>query len=136
MMRNEPLALRLLPETLAVCRVVPDGPVPAWATHGSFYSVTRTDDEVSIVCPEDAVPQDVEAERGWKALQVEGPLDFALTGVLAALTVPLAKAGVSVFVLSTFNTDYLLVRDRDVPSAVAALRAEGHSVATTDYRDK
>ena len=129
-MADEPLSLHLLPETLAVCRLEPDGPVPDWATGGSFYSVTRTTDEVSIVCPERAVPEETKAERGWRLLQVEGPLDFAMTGVLARLTRPLAEAGVSVFALSTYDTDYLLVRDRDIASAVAALRTDGHRVVT------
>jgi len=128
MMRDRSLGLRLLPETVAVCRLAPDRPVPAWATRGSFYSVTQTADEISIVCPQDAVPADVQVEGGWGILQVEAPLDFALTGVLAALTVPLAQAGVSVFVLSTFDTDYLLVREQDISSAVGALRAEGYQV--------
>ncbi len=131
-MPSEPLGLHLLPEALAVCRLEPDSPVPDWAMRGSFYSVTRTADEVSVVCPERVVPEEVKAERGWRSLQVEGPLDFAMTGVLARLTKSLAEAGVSVFALSTYDTDYLLVRDRDIASAVAALRAVGHRVATTD----
>jgi hypothetical protein len=129
-MPDEPLSLQLLPGNLAVCRLEPDGPVPDWATQGPFYSVTRTADEFSVVCTESAVPEDVKAERGWRILQVGGSLDFALTGVLARLTAPLAEAGVSIFALSTFDTDYLLVRDRDVPAAVAALRAAGHSIVT------
>ena len=129
-MADEPLSLQLLPETLAVCRLESNSPVPDWALCGSFCSVTRTADELSVVCPEGAVPKGGKAERGWRLLQVEGPLDFAMTGVLARLTKPLAEAGVSVFVLSTYNTDYLLVRDRDVASAVAALRADGHRVVT------
>jgi hypothetical protein len=129
-MASELLRLQLLPENLAVCRLEPDCPVPDWATQGPFYSVTRTVDELSVVCLERAVPEDVKAERGWRILRVEGPLDFALTGVLARLTTPLAEAGVSVFALSTYDADYLLVRDRDVPAAVAALRAAGHSVVT------
>jgi hypothetical protein len=131
-MPGEPLSLQLLPGNLAVCRLEPDGPVPDWATQGPFHSVTRTADELSVVCAESAVPEHVKAERGWRILRVEGPLHFALTGVLARLTTPLAETGVSIFALSTYDTDYLLVRDRDVSAAVAALRAEGHCLVTTD----
>ena len=130
-MPANPLNLQLLPETLAVCRLEPDCQVPDWATQGPFCSVTKTPDEVSVVCPERAVPEDAKAECWWRILKVEGPLDFSLTGVLAGLTGPLAEANVSVFALSTYDTDYLLVRDRDIASAVAVLRAEGHSVVTT-----
>lgn len=129
-MPGEPLGLQLLPGNLAVCRLEPDCPVPDWAMQSPFYSVTRTADEVSVVCAESAVPEDVKAERGWRILQVGGPLDFALTGVLARLTVPLAEAGLGVFALCTYDTDYLLIRNRDVPAAVAALRAAGHSIVT------
>lgn len=127
-MTDKPLVLQLRPDNLAVCRLEPDGLVPDWATQGSFYSVTRTLDEVSVVCPERAVPEGTKAECGWRILKIEGPLDFATTGVLAGLTRPLAQAGISVFVLSTYDTDYLLIRDGDIASAVAALEAEGHSV--------
>lgn len=130
-MTDELLHLQLLPETLAVCRLEPDCPVPDWATQGSFYSITRTTEETSVVCPEWAVPQDARAERGWRILKVGGPLNFSLTGVLACLTKPLAEANVSVFALSTYDTDYLLIRERDVRAAVAALRGAGHRVVTT-----
>jgi uncharacterized protein len=126
----KPLGLQLLQETLAVCRLEPGRQVPDWAMQGSFCSVTKTPDEVSVVCPERAVPADAKAECGWRILKVEGPLDFSMTGVLACLTKPLAEANVSIFVLSTYDTDYLLVRDRDIASAVAVLRREGHRVVT------
>ena len=130
-MPDESLSLHLLPGNLAVCRLAPDSPVPDWAMHGPFYSVTRTADEISVVCSEGAVPEGARAERGWRPLKVEGPLDFAMTGVLAGLTKPLAEAGISVFVVSTYDTDYLLVRNRDIASTVAALHAAGHNVADT-----
>lgn len=122
------IRLRVLPGTLAICRLGPDDAVPDWAG-GPFVAITRTPDELSVVCDEAGVPGEVRAERGWRALQVEGPLDFSLTGVLAGLTAPLAAAGISVFVLSTFDTDYLLVREHDLPSAVIALRQAGCTVA-------
>jgi hypothetical protein len=121
------LALVVLPGAFAVCRLAPDSPLPDWAA-GPLLSVTRTADEVSVVCPEGAMPGGVRAERGWRCLRVVGTLDFALVGVLAALLVPLATAGVSVFALSTFETDYLMVRQGDLGKAAEALRAAGHAV--------
>jgi uncharacterized protein len=122
------IRLRALPGTLAICRLGPDEAIPAWAS-GSLVSITRTADELSVVCDEAAVPGEVRAERGWRALQVEGPLDFALTGVLAALTTPLAGAAIPIFAVSTFDTDYLLVRAQDLSPATSALRESGCTVA-------
>ena len=126
--QSSELRLRALLGRLAVCRLPADVPIPSWALAGGIVSITRTNDELSIVCPEERVPAEVKAERGWRALQVVGPLDFALTGVLAALVVPLAEAGVSIFALSTYDTDYVLVRENDLPRAVTALAHAGHTV--------
>jgi hypothetical protein len=117
-----------VPGEFAVCKLAVGSTVPPWATAGDFFSVTRTADELSIVCPADAVPDGVTAERGWLCLRVAGSMPFTLVGVLAALTVPIAVAGVGVFAVSTFDTDYLLVKEADLPRAVAALRAAGHVV--------
>jgi hypothetical protein len=92
-------------------------------------SVTRTDAELSVVCPEDAVPAPVRAERGWRCLRVRGPLGFGMTGVLASLAGPLASSGVSIFVVSTYDTDYLMVQERDLERAKDALARAGHAVA-------
>lgn len=123
------LDLTLLDDTLAVCRLTADAAVPAWAWTGEVASVTRTRDELSVVCRADAVPEDVAAERGWRCLEVAGPLDFALTGILAALASPLAAAGIPVFVVSTHDTDYLMVKAETLESALEALRGAGHRVA-------
>jgi hypothetical protein len=122
------LTLHVLPERLAVCRLAPDAPVPAQPGGAAFWSVTRTSDELSIVLPEEAVPAMWEAETGWRCLKVQGPLDFGLTGILASLATPLAKAGVSIFALSTYDTDYVLVKDSDLEEAKRALSAGGHRV--------
>lgn len=122
------LTVSLLPDTLAVCRLAPDADVPAWAWTGEPASVTRTRDELSIVCRADAVPQGVRTEGGWRCLKVRGPLDFALTGILAALTAPLAAAGIPVFAVSTYDTDYLLVKAETLDRAAEALRGAGHRV--------
>lgn len=96
-----------------------------WAT-GSFVSITRTRDELSIVCNERDVPSGVKADRGWRALKIEGPLDLALTGVLASIAVPLAEAQINLFAISTFDTDYVLVKADRVAEAIGVLRNAGH----------
>jgi hypothetical protein len=113
--------LDLLPGSYAVARLGPGDPVPAWAHDETLMSVTRTAGELSVVCPQDAVPAGVRCERGFRALALRGPLDFALTGVLHELTGPLARAGIPVLAISTFDTDVLLVRDADLPRAARAL---------------
>jgi hypothetical protein len=116
------LTLYELAETLAVCRLEAGAEIPAWAlAPGILVSLTRTPDELSLVCPQAAVPAEARAERGFRAFKVAGPLDFSLTGVLSGLLAPLADAGVSVFALSTFDTDYLLVRERQLAAARLAL---------------
>jgi hypothetical protein len=123
---SEVPALTLLPERFAVCRFAPDDPLPAWVFHAgqSTWSLTRTPTELSLVCPEDDLPPSVETvERPWRAFALEGPIPFATTGVLAALTAPLAEAGVPVFVLSTYDTDLLLVKSSWLPRALEVLAA-------------
>lgn len=123
------LDLTLLPDVLAVCRLPGGAAAPHWLDREAFASVTRTPEETSVVCRAAVVPTGVRAEGGWRALSVAGPLDFALTGVLLSLLAPLAAAGVSVFALSTFDTDVVLVREAALDDAVAALAAAGHRVA-------
>ena len=130
-----PVGLASLPLTLlevvgrfAVCKLPPGSAVPAWATAGDVFSVTRMGDELSVVCRQEAVPAGTQAEVGWRCLRVAGAMPFTLVGVLASLTAPIAKAGVGVFAVSTFDTDYLLVKEAEFPAAVAALRGAGHSV--------
>ena len=127
-MASMSLTLELSPDVLAVCRLAPDSALPAWALAARFFSITRTADEVSIVCAAGIVPPGVSAVGGWRRLRVAGTLDFALTGILAALAQPLADAGVSVFAVATYNTDYLLVRERQLAEALAALGDAGHRI--------
>ena len=116
------LTLGLLAERYAVCRLAPSPAVPGWLDWSAeLVSVTATAEELSIVCPAGRVPEDVQAERDWRAFVVEGPLDFALVGILAKLSAALAEAEVSLFALSTYDTDYLLVREAKLEAATAAL---------------
>ncbi len=126
----EPVTLELdvLAGRYAVARLDPGASAPGWAVEGTLSALVRTAHELSVVCAADAVPGDVRREGPFAALAVRGPLDFALTGVLHALTDPLARAQVSIFALSTFDTDLVLVRQPDLERASAALRAAGHVV--------
>src|SRR5262249_30084183 len=122
------LTLVVLRGCYAVCRLPADAPYPIWAT-GEFVSISRTADELSVVCAEDAVPSKVRCERGWRCLRVAGTIDFGVLGVLASLTGALAGAGVSVFAVSTYDTDYLLVKETDLDRACDALKRHSFLVA-------
>jgi len=124
----KPLRLRVLPGRLAVARLPGTAALPGWADGPGLVSITRREGELSIVCAEARVPEGVRAERGWRALEVEGPIDFQELGVMHGLTGPLAGAGVSVLAVSTFDTDVLVVREETLARAVEALRAAGYTV--------
>ena len=122
------LKLTILAETFAVSKLDKGEPIPNWASSHGWCSVTRTDDELSIVCPETQVPADVVSNRGWKCLKVAGPLDLALTGILASLLQPLTEAHISVFSISTFDTDYLLVKTENLAATSRHLSSAGHQI--------
>jgi len=132
--RKSSFRIRRLSARLAVVRLDPGSGVPPWAWIGSFGAVVRTPDELSGGCDEKAVPTEARAERGWTALQLEGPLPFSMTGVLSSLLAPLAANGVPVFVLSTYDTDCILVRADQAERAAQVLEAEGHRVVASDGR--
>jgi uncharacterized protein len=136
------LKYRVLNERLAVCRAAADAPIPAWAQAAEFFCVVRTTDELSIVCPQNACPQNriapivfeqtrtgLKVEAGWMALKLEGPFPFSMTGVLASFVQPLAEAQIPIFAISTFDTDYVLVKEEDLQRALTALHAVGHESA-------
>lgn len=119
---SDALTLSILPDRLAVARLSPGDGLPSWLDWTDpLVSATRTGEELSILCREDRVPDSVKAERGWRAFKVEGPLDFSLFGVLARIAVPLAQARISIFALSTYDTDYVLVRAEDLDRAADTL---------------
>jgi hypothetical protein len=123
------MELTLLPDSLAICRLPRDAPIPQWALAGNFYAVCRSEEELSIVCPDGHPPAEIKADPGWRALKVQGPLPLTEIGVIAALSAPLAEAGISVFVMSTFDTDYLLIKETNVSKAVRVLGSH-HTVHT------
>jgi uncharacterized protein len=122
------LTLTILPQRLALSRLAPEENPPAWVFAQSFWSVTRTSQELSVVAPEAAFPQEWQIEGGWRALQVQGPLDFALTGILSSISVPLAAAGIPIFVISTFDTDYIMVKQDKLEDAKIVLVQNGFTI--------
>lgn len=133
------LNLNLLKTRLAVCRLDPGAELPGWfnrALSGAeLAGLVRTESELSLVLAESASGHDrpgVEIEPGWRAMKVQGVLDFSLIGILHSLTGPLARAGVSIFALSTFDTDYILIKEKDLPRALNALREAGHLIVGSE----
>src|SRR4051812_12449007 len=98
--------LRIIEGTFSVCKLNAGNSIPDWVFSSSFYSISRSSEELSIVCEQKSIPKEIKAEKGWSLIKVQGPLDFGLTGILASLANPLAAAGVSIFAISTFDTDY------------------------------
>jgi uncharacterized protein len=125
-MKNAVHRFRVLPECYAVCRLPAHSVVPAWAA-GPFLNITFTDDEVAIICPADCVPNNIRAERNWRVLKLVGPFPFTAVGVLASLATPLARAGISLLSIATYDTDYFMVKNDVFEDAVAVLVAAGHT---------
>jgi hypothetical protein len=122
------MTFTLLDGLYAVVRLGAGADVPPWAHRGAFTTIARTPHELSIVCDESGVPYDATAERGWRCLQLEGPIPFETTGVAARFTGALAARAISVFVVSTFDTDYVLVKAAKIDAAIEALRDVGYLV--------
>ena len=112
----------------AIAKFASDAEIPAWAVASAFFSVTRTPDELSVVAAEASVPAGLSASRSWRMLKVHGPFAFSETGVVASLANPLARVGVGIFVILTFDTDYLLVQQEEIPVAVETLEHAGHKI--------
>ena len=122
------LTMKLLKEKYGVCRLDKAELIPQWVTVSDFFSVTKTSDELSIVCNENNIPSGIKCEKNWRVLKIEGPLDFSLIGILAAITAILAQKSISIFAVSTYDTDYILVKDKNIDNAIAALINENYEV--------
>lgn len=122
------LTLTVFPERYAICRLDAKAGVPQWSAKGPFVSISRTPDELSIVCLEAKVPAGITCEPGWRVLKCEGPLDYSLTGIVASLAEPLADADVPIFPIATHDTDYILVKESQLETATRALTGYGHAV--------
>jgi hypothetical protein len=122
------LSLLVLDPTFAICSMKRDSPLPEWATSSDFFSITRTYDELSIVCPQDKVPAGVDINKNWSCMKVQGPLGFSITGILASISTPLAGEGISVFVFSSYDTDHIMVKQYELEKAIEVLQKAGHTV--------
>ncbi len=122
------MKLELQPQRFAVAKLPPAEKIPTWAETGAFSSISRNSDELSIVCEEMLLPKNIPAEKGWRLLKVRGPLDFGLIGVLESIARPLAKAQISIFTVSTFETDYVLVKETVLTKALEVLQQAGWEV--------
>jgi len=126
---NSPLLrLVVLPERLAVSRLDAKAPIPEWATGDSFLSISRTREELCVICEDRFVPGGAHASRGWRGFKIEGPLDLDLVGILVSVAVPLAQSNIGILPIATYETDYVLVRDRQLVDAIKALRFAGFDV--------
>lgn len=123
---NHRLSFRLLPGLYAIVRLAPTSPIPDWATKGDFTSITRSADELSIVCPADNLPPDVHSPHHWICLKLEGPFPFSMTGVLLSFIEPLSSNGVPIFAISTYDTDYVLIQKEFSGTALEFLQRAGH----------
>lgn len=131
---TSPLSLKVLADDFAIAQLPANAPLPDWFVPGALASASWAEEELSIVCPGAQVPPEVRCERGWRCLQLQGPFPFHLTGVLLSVLQPLAAADIGIFALSTFDTDYVLVKADALDRAIAALQSQGHSVAGGDER--
>jgi uncharacterized protein len=123
------LNLSVLPQKYAVCRLDPNGHIPHWALLGDdFISLTRTLNELSIICLQENVPQETKAEREWRCAKVDGPFDFSSAGVHTSLAIPLAEANISILAVATYDTDHLLIQEGDLERAICVLEQAGHRI--------
>lgn len=122
------LTMKLLKGKYGVCRLDKNELIPGWAQIGDFFSITKTTDELSIVCDEDSIPNNIKCEKDWKILKIEGPLDFSLIGILSSISSILANKGISIFAVSTYDTDYILIKSKDIDKAVNVLIEEKYNI--------
>lgn len=121
MIKNKKLVFTVLASSFAVCKLRPEASIPKWAYQGRFISITKTEEEVSIVCQTDNIPEDVVCAKNWRALKIVAELDFSLVGILARISTVLANAGISIFAISTYNTDYILVKQEQLDKTLQTL---------------
>ena len=122
------LTMKLLKEKYGVCRLDKNELIPEWAQNSDFFSITKTCDELSIVCFQDDIPNNINCEKDWRILKIEGPLDFSLIGILASISTILAQKGISIFAISTYDTDYILVKNKDLDITIQSLINERYDV--------
>ena len=129
---QSPIRITIIHQRLGICRMDPKAELPDWAAGEPFFSITRTADELSIICPERNIPPGVVRDYGWRAMKLEGPFEFTMIGVLAGIAVPLAHADISILAVATYDTDYVLVKQNRLEQAVDVLSGQGYQVRYED----
>jgi hypothetical protein len=127
-MTEKILTMKLLKEEYGVCRLDKTELIPEWSKNSEFYSITRTQEELSIVCSLACIPEDIKCEKAWRILKIQGPLDFSLIGILASISTVLADNKISIFAISTYDTDYILIKNKELNNAIEALIKEGYEI--------
>ena len=127
-MAEKVLTMKLLKEKYGVSRLDKNELIPKWAQNSDFFSITKTCDELSIVCSQDDIPNDIKCEKDWRILKIEGQLDFSLIGILSSISTILAQKGISIFAISTYDTDYILVKNKDIDNAIESLIKERYEI--------
>lgn len=127
-MSEKILTMKLLKERFGVCRLNKKSEIPEWVQNVDFYSITKTMEELSIVCLQDNIPDNVKCEKDWRILKVEGPLEFSLIGILSSISTILACKKISIFAISTYDTDYILIKDKDIDNAINVLSDERYEI--------
>lgn len=127
-MKENKVVLSLIKGTFGVCKLRKTDEVPEWVKNDKFTSVTRTDEELSIVCSQEDIPQEITAELNWKILKIDGILDFSLIGIITKIRSILVENGMSIFVISTFNTDYILIKSEIFDQSISILKEEGYTI--------
>ena len=127
-MTIHPQTLYLLPGLFAICRLKTGSALPHWLQADHFFSITSTPEELSLVCIAWPVPSDIQADKDWRCFKLQGPFEFSLTGILNSITIPLADAGIGIFAVSTYDTDYVLVKEHDLQTALSVLTEAGHTL--------
>lgn len=122
------MKLKLFLEEYAVCRLNSNSKMPTWIDTKNFYSITKTDDELSVVCSNNNIPSDVKSEKEWRILKILGPLDFSLIGILSKISGLLADNKISIFAISTYDTDYILIKENDIKNACKILNCNGYEI--------
>lgn len=126
------LVLSTLDGFFAICKLNPQTKIPNWALKGEFYSITRTSEELSILCPQKIIPDEITSVGRWRGLKIEGPFQFTEIGILNSITAPLASVKISLLSISTFDADYVFIQDDQFEDALLILAANGHEVPSTD----
>lgn len=127
-MAEKILTIKLFKKTYGVARLDKTDSIPEWSQNSNFFSATRTAEELSIVCPQDNIPDDIKYEKDWRILKIEGPLDFSLIGILASISSLLSQERISIFAISTYDTDYILVKSKDINNAIKVLTKGGYNL--------